>query len=799
MRFDLHLRHTRSQGLRSLITIVLIAATVNAQTQTLTCSAPGGFGVAAPPAAIPPLDSLKSVANPVLPNGPAGLPSDDVKDFIANQPAAIQLGKALFWDMQAGSDNATACATCHFQAGADNRTRNQLHPGKNGAWDGYAANYALKASDFPFTAGNPVTKDIDNVAGSQGIHRSNFTGIDSKSHAELISTIDDSTFLSFRQVTPKHSPSVINAVFNHRNFWNGRAQPDFNGVDPFGTRNSTAKVWQLGANGTTPAQINIRILNASLASQALGPPLNGVEMSAAGRTFPDIGRKVLSAKPLALQKVDPGDSVLGPLADVAPNKGLKTTYTAMIQKAFQPKWWDYTKKMPFGTYTMMEANFSLYWGLAIMLYEATLVADNSPMDQYLLTRVFQKDPATQAIVFDPFTGLPILLRDNPALLDSAVARAAADASAVGLNVTRDDLLGGLALFERPAPAPPNPQPGAPGSTHPAGVGSFPLTQSNFGFECTACHTGAETTSASVRNLIGGGVEAGRAALRTGGYDIRMERMFGRADWWDTGPLTVMPLGIDPATRLLVGPSQLNFDPNRYSITVTGMPVNPGHSLPLPLPVVTYDVGWYDLGVRPLSEDAGLGDTDPFGKALSWTALFQSTGTAAKVPGDAVPCAGIGLGTPFPNELVNAAGVPILSGPLQSTEATDVAGTFKVPGLRNVELTGPYLHTGGLSTLAQVVGFYDQGGNFNRASNPSKSPAIVPLRMSVSQATQLIAFLLSLTDERVRFQRAPFDHPELVIPDGAISPGVDAVFTLPAVGAAGSATPLSRFLDANPFN
>jgi cytochrome c peroxidase len=42
--------------------------------------------------------------------------------------ALVALGKALFWDMQVGSDGQ-ACATCHFHAGADNRTKNQISPG----------------------------------------------------------------------------------------------------------------------------------------------------------------------------------------------------------------------------------------------------------------------------------------------------------------------------------------------------------------------------------------------------------------------------------------------------------------------------------------------------------------------------------------------------------------------------------------------------------------------------------------------------------------------------------------------
>ena len=46
--------------------------------------------------------------------------------------AAEALGKALFWDMQVGSDAVQACGTCHFSAGADTRTRNQLNPNING-------------------------------------------------------------------------------------------------------------------------------------------------------------------------------------------------------------------------------------------------------------------------------------------------------------------------------------------------------------------------------------------------------------------------------------------------------------------------------------------------------------------------------------------------------------------------------------------------------------------------------------------------------------------------------------------
>src|SRR5689334_3698977 len=65
----------------------------------------------------PPLASLKTVAPP----SPLG-----ADRYVQDQAALIALGKALFWDMQAGSDGRTACATCHFHAGADHRLQNQL-------------------------------------------------------------------------------------------------------------------------------------------------------------------------------------------------------------------------------------------------------------------------------------------------------------------------------------------------------------------------------------------------------------------------------------------------------------------------------------------------------------------------------------------------------------------------------------------------------------------------------------------------------------------------------------------------
>jgi hypothetical protein len=72
------------------------------------------------------------------------------------------------------------------------------------------------------------------------------------------------------------------------------------------------------------------------------------------------------------------------------------------------------------------------------------------------------------------------------------------------------------------------------------------------------------------------------------------------------------------------------------------------------------------------------------------------------------------------------------------------------------------HNGGQAPLAQVVAFYNRGGDF---SNPQKDPDVTRLGLPQTEQDNLVAFLQSLTDDRVRCSRAPFDHLELLVPDG----------------------------------
>src|SRR5262245_22035474 len=90
-----------------------------------------------------------------LPPGALGAlraPKPDLTGFVRDEGAAVALGKALFWDMQLGSDGIQSCGSCHFHAGADNRLKNQVNPGtqhKATTFEVAKPNATLTAGNFP--------------------------------------------------------------------------------------------------------------------------------------------------------------------------------------------------------------------------------------------------------------------------------------------------------------------------------------------------------------------------------------------------------------------------------------------------------------------------------------------------------------------------------------------------------------------------------------------------------------------------------------------------------------------------
>jgi cytochrome c peroxidase len=164
-----------------------------------------------------------------------------------------------------------------------------------------------------------------------------------------------------------------------------------------------------------------------------------------------------------------------------------------------------------------------------------------------------------------------------------------------------------------------------------------------------------------------------------------------------------------------------------------------------------------------------------------------------------------------NESLNM-GDTTLMGTWPNVNRVSRNGSFKAPQLRNVELTGPYFHNGGKLTLRQVVDFYTRGGDFpitnaaHRDFNMVNMGIEVQSNLSEEERVALVDFLLELTDERNRFDKAPFDHPQVIVPVDGLAPdnttGRAALLANPmfmnvvAVGAAGQATPERTFLNVN---
>ncbi len=634
---------------------------------------------------IPPPPSLKTVAVPEPPNLVA---------FVRDDLAAAQLGKALFWDMQVGSDGVTACGSCHFHAGADSRVKNVVAPGLLGGDSTFqtgSPNYTVQATDFPLRQltdpndrHSPILRDSNDVIGSQGVFFGQFTAPRSfpiDAGTSQVDPVFQVGGVNIRRVEPRNTPSVINAVFNFNSFWDGRANHFFNGVNPFGFFDPNSTVF-FNSQGILGKQF-VRISFASLASQAVGPPQSDFEMSLNGRTWPDIGRKLLNLRPLSKQLVHPQDSLLGSLSlsrrvgrTITGQRGLKTTYAEMIKAAFQPGYWNSDQIVRFATngvstivphpnrpladdeFTQMEANFSLFFGMAIQMYESLLVADDSPFDQF-------QDGHPTALTARQIEGMNVFFDQG---------------------------------------------------------------------RCAVCHAGSEFTEAAVTRI----------------------ELMATAD----------------------GGSAF------------------------------YDAGFFNNGTRLTAEDPGAGGTAPFINpltfqpyplSLSRLGVLKRQGFLPLTLNDFVQALPVGAGSPDPNRVL-------------------VDGAFKTPGLRNVELTGPYFHNGGMSTLRQVVDFYNRGGDFRDDNIANIDPFIGQLSLNDTQKVALVDFLLALTDERVRWEEAPFDHPQLFVPAGMqgdhtaivgngqlLRDGFrdnEEVQEIPPVGAAGrrpfGLPPLTPFLDLDPF-
>jgi cytochrome c peroxidase len=231
-------------------------------------------------------------------------------------------------------------------------------------------------------------------------------------------------------------------------------------------------------------------------------------------------------------------------------------------------------------------------------------------------------------------------------------------------------------------------------------------------------------------------------------------------------------------------------------------------VPVESPPALHDNGFYNIGVRPVFEDLGNGSVDPYGNPLSFTRQFILAPGAAGV--------GIGHFAVYPCELDAATCASLPTAAEARSQRLVVDGSFKIPGLRNVALTPPYFHNGGERSLAEVIAFYNRGGDQRTIAGGDTSgtgplgrpvttaapvtggmggsnmdPAVRPLGLSAQQQAQIVAFLQALTDPRVACHMAPFDHPGIAVANGQVARDAarsgnadDAVSVIREVGAGG---------------
>jgi cytochrome c peroxidase len=717
----------------------------------------------------------------------------NLDQYVRDRGALVALGKALFWDQQLGSDGQ-ACASCHFHAGADSRSKHQLNPGSRAVppRSTFAApahaNYQLLEGDFPF---HTETRDNDAIVSSSGAFNAGFdlTGFPSADGVDPGVLNPNPTFSDgnptspLRNVEPRNTPTAINAVLNHRNFWDGRGRNEFNGVNPLGTLDPTAMVVKVTAG--IPGFVNIAMKNSSGSSQAAGPPTSELEMSFLGRRFADVGRKMLDPRLTALshQFTAPDDSVLGPLSNW-PSAGLHAPatgcdagdnlYTCLVKQAFLPKWWKasgWAVDLSTGTpaivsigkssptrphqFSVMESNFSLFLGMAINEYEKALISDQAPFDTFM-----EGD-------------------------DAALSRSAQN---------------GFRLF---------------------------LSQGR----CIECHSGAEFTNASLTSVRK--------------FEV-IERMIMGDDrvavydngFYNTG---VRPTTDDLALGATIGPLNLPLSNARLFQRDLKQLCPDGDATCLRqagLTAVPRILARPNEAATLLSRAAALLPADDQGRVDAEALIARATALLSQDPAHpqrascklahipSLACSTDASGLPVDgaldvlkrdplagadllkvldaarsllpdDEFPGNAGM-LLAPPLRPDERVAAEGAFKTPGLRNAELTAPYFHNGGISTLEDVVRFYNRGGDFPDVNRDNLDVDITPLGLSDQDVLDIAEFLRSLTDPRVRRESAPFDHPSLNIGNGG-TPGIfttllgvpvlDDRVCIPAVGAGGSQQPL----------
>jgi len=230
--------------------------------------------------------------------------------------------------------------------------------------------------------------------------------------------------------------------------------------------------------------------------------------------------------------------------------------------------------------------------------------------------------------------------------------------------------------------------------------------------CSSCHD--PDRSFSDPRAIAGGI-AGRVGRRNS--PALVNRGYGRLFFWDGRVDTLEEQVLKP----IQDPNEMGLTLSEASARVSLTPDEIGRSL------ATF--------VRSI-----LSGDSPFDRYINGdrTALTAKQQAGLQLFRGEANCVACHLGPNFTDERLHNSGVAWRDGKFADAGAGQ--GNFKTPTLREVARTAPYMHDGSLTTLEEVVDYYDRGGNRNQ----SLDPELHPLHLSPGEKQVIVAFLRSLS-------------------------------------------------------
>lgn len=287
----------------------------------------------------------------------------------------------------------------------------------------------------------------------------------------------------------------------------------------------------------------------------------------------------------------------------------------------------------------------------------------------------------------------------------------------------------------PGVGPDGPPRGGPGPAGPRGAVNPPTAErvalgkqlffdrqlsSDGSVACASCHDPARAFSDG-RALARGahGAEGSRNA------PTLVNVAFSRSYLWDGRALTLEHQVLGPITN-----------PNELALTEAELERRTGmKSADVAAALASY--------VRTIRSSESRYDAYQSGQRSALSDLEQAGLEVFRGKGQCTPCHG---GPDLTDDRFHNTGISWRGGRFADEGRFVVSqdprdhGAFKTPTLREIALTGPYMHDGSVKTLEEVVEFYSQGGR----RNPYLDPRVRPLGFSSGEKHALVAFLKTLT-------------------------------------------------------